>query len=349
MAHPRLAPGWIDRPHQRLELGPLGLASGETLESAFVSYVVHGDVGRLHDAAILVTTAIGSTHHRLDFLIGPGRALDTDRHAIVVADALGNGLSVSPSNSTHQPGAAFPRITIRDMVESQRRLVDHLGIGRLVAVVGASMGGMQALQWGVSHPRRMAALVALTPMARTSRWSQLVNEMSRRALFVDLACQVPRPRDEAMRLWTPLTQLVMTRTPGVLDGFDTQAALLGWLDAAAEGLSVDGPDPFDWCHQTWAYDAHDLGTTPGFGGDTAAALRSIEARTLVMAPALDLYNPAPAARAAAAAVPGGRFVELPGDWGHASAGGLDPEATAVIDTAMRAWLGAEPAVVSRPG
>ena len=341
MRHPRLAPGWIDRPHERLGLGSLRLESGETVQDAFVSYVVHGSAARLQQdaAAILVTTAIGSTHHRLDFLIGPGNALDTDRYTVVVADAIGNGLSISPSNSERQAGAGFPRFTVRDMVESQRLLLDHLGIGRLAAVVGASMGGMQALQWGVSHPRRIASLVAMTPMARTSRWSQLVNEMSRRALFLDPACHRPRPRDDAMRLWTPLTQLLMTRSPGALANFATPADLLQAIDSQAAALHEDGPDPFDWCHQTWAYDAHDLGTTPPFAGDTTAALGSIEAPTLVLAPSLDLYNPAPDARAVADAVPHARFVALPGEGGHASASGVDPAATEVIRAAVRAFLG----------
>src|SRR4051794_29100560 len=122
--HPPLAAGWIDRPHQRVELGDLPLESSGTLQDAFVSYVVHGDPGRLKDRAILVTSAIGSTHHRLDFLIGDGAPLDTARHCIVAVDALGNGLSSSPSNSTRQPADAFPDITLRDMVESQRRLLE---------------------------------------------------------------------------------------------------------------------------------------------------------------------------------------------------------------------------------
>lgn len=340
MRHPPLAPGWIDRPHQRLDLGDWRLESGDLLRDAFVSYVVHGG-GLAHQRpTILATTAIGSTHHRLDFLIGLGRALDPARFTIVVVDAIGNGLSISPSNSLRQAGADFPRVTLRDMVESQRLLLDHLGIGRLAAVVGASMGGMQALQWGVSHPQRMAALVAMTPMARSSRWSQLVNEMSRRALFVDTACRVPRPRDEAMRLWTPLTQLLMTRSPGALDAIPSKPDLVQAIDTLAAALHDSGPDPFDWCHQSWAYDAHDVGTTAAFGGDTAAALRAIEVPTLVMAPALDLYNPASAARIVADTVPQGRFVELPGDWGHVSASGVDPACTAVIDGAIRGLLDA---------
>ena len=336
--HPPLAPGWIERPHLRFEIGDLALESGETLRDAFVSYVVHGDPQRLRDHAILVTSAIGSTHHRLDFLIGPGNALDTDQHCIVAVDALGNGLSVSPSNSATQPGSAFPRFTIRDMVESQRCLLEHLGASRLFAVVGASMGGMQALQWAVSQPQRMDRVVAMTPMARTSRWSQLVNELSRRALFTDPECRVPRPRAEAMRLWVPLTQLVVPRTPEALQAFDTQDALMHWLDDRMGRLVDEGPDSHDWCYQTWAYDAHDIGTTPGRGGDTARVLAGIRAAVLVLAPRLDLYNPAFAAREVAAGVPGARFVELPGSDGHQSASGVSEQSTAAVRDAIGAFL-----------
>ncbi len=339
MPHPPLAPGWIDRPHQRFECGDLALESGETLRAAFISYVVHGDPALLRESAILVTSAIGSTHHRLDFLIGPGAALDTERHCVVAIDALGNGLSSSPSNSATQGGADFPRIGIRDMVESQRMVLDALGVDRLAAVVGASMGGMQALQWAVSHPQRMRRVVAMTPMARTERWSQLVNEMSRRALFIDPQCRLPRKRVDAMRLWAPLTQLLMPRTPEALQAFATPGELAGWLDAEADRLADEGPDPWDWRCQTLAYDAHDVGATPGWNGDVSAALGSIRAEVLVLAPALDLYNPAFAARAAAASIPGARYEELPESDGHRSASGIGAASTAALRTAIGAFLG----------
>src|SRR5207247_692624 len=84
-------------------------------------------------------------HHRLDFLIGPGKALDTNKYLVVCTDAIGNGLTTSPSNSTAQPRMKFPRFTIRDMVQSQHRLLtEHLKIEHVVTVVGPSMGGMQA-------------------------------------------------------------------------------------------------------------------------------------------------------------------------------------------------------------
>jgi homoserine O-acetyltransferase/O-succinyltransferase len=183
--HPPLQSGWIDRPHQMLELGELPLKSGEAIRDFRISYVTHGMRARADDNVILALTAIGATHHRLDFLIGPGRPLDPDRHFIICVDAIGNGLTTSPSNSPAQTDLAFPRFAIRDMVASQRRLLDALGIGQLLAVVGASMGGMQALQWGVSDVGRMRGIVALVPMARTRPWSVAMNEVGRRILATD--------------------------------------------------------------------------------------------------------------------------------------------------------------------
>src|SRR5205809_3277147 len=107
--------------------------------------------------------------------IGHGKAWDTTNCFVVTTDASGNGLTTSPSNSKAQPRMQFPKFGMRDMVESQRRLLgEKLGIDHVVAVVGPSMGGMQALQWGVSHPDFMDSLVALVPLARTPAWSVLL-------------------------------------------------------------------------------------------------------------------------------------------------------------------------------
>jgi homoserine O-acetyltransferase len=147
--HPEPQPGWIDRPHRKIDLGDLALESGEVIPDFEISYVTHGTRSPAGDNTILVLTAIGSIHHRLDFLIGPGRPLDPDRHFIICADAIGNGMTTSPSNNRTRPDLAFPRFAIRDMVASQQKLLDALGVQELAVVVGASMGGMQALQWGV--------------------------------------------------------------------------------------------------------------------------------------------------------------------------------------------------------
>src|SRR5437870_4909952 len=142
-----------DPPHQTYAMGDLKLESGEVIKDFAISYVTHGTLNAKKSNAILMVTALTGNHHRLDFLIGPGKALDTSKYFVVATGAIANGLTTSPSNSKAQPRMQFPKFGMRDMVESQRRLLgEKLGIDHVVAVVGPSMGGMQALQWGVSHP-----------------------------------------------------------------------------------------------------------------------------------------------------------------------------------------------------
>ncbi len=159
-------------PHQFYSEGDLKLESGEAIKDFSISYLTHGTLNARKSNAILMVTAVGGNHHRLDFMIGPGKALDPDKYFIICTDAIANGLTTSPSNSKAQPRMSFPKFTIRDMVESQYRLLkEKFGIDHVVAVVGPSMGGMQTLQWGVSHPEYMDALVAMVPLARTPGWT----------------------------------------------------------------------------------------------------------------------------------------------------------------------------------
>jgi homoserine O-acetyltransferase len=321
--HPPPQPGWIDSAHQTLVLGDLPLESGEVIGDFALSYVTHGTRAANDDNAILVLTAIGSTHHRLDFLIGAGRPLDPDRHFIICVDAIGNGLTTSPSNSPNQPDLAFPRFSIRDMVASQRRLLDALGIPRLAAVVGASMGGMQALQWGVSHPAFMRGIVALVPMARTHPWSAAMNEVARRILMTDPGWPIG-PYGGGFDAWAALTRVITNRSPAALEGM-MAAAIPGLVTEVIAMMRRIGPDPLDWAYQSFAYDAHDVGTTPGFGGDTAAALRTIQAPTLLLVPELDLYNPVGDAVEAAKLIANATLVRLAGDAGHAVAADTSPQ------------------------
>lgn len=336
--HPPLAPGWIDRPHLAFEAGDLALESGETLRECRVSYVMHGELDAARSNAIVVLTAIGSTHHRLDFLIGPGRALDPVLHCIIAIDALGNGLSSSPSNSRAQPGLAFPNFTIRDMVASQARLLQHLGIDRAQAIVGASMGGMQVLQWGTSYPGMAARLVAMTPMAKTHPWARLVNETARRMLTAREDWAQATGEAHAWEGWVPFMQFVTGRTPdAVPSSFGTSIGLRAAIEERVAAQAA-GSAPIDWYYQSLAYDAHDVGETPGFGGDTAKALASIRARTLILAPPLDLYNPATSAREASDAIPGARFVEIPSRMGHQSASGVDADDAAFLNREIGKFL-----------
>src|SRR5581483_4717725 len=90
-------------PHQSYKIGDLKLESGEVIKDFAISYVTHGQLNAKKSNAILMVTAISGNHHRLDFMIGPGKAFDTDKYFVVATDAIANGLTTSPSNSTAQP------------------------------------------------------------------------------------------------------------------------------------------------------------------------------------------------------------------------------------------------------
>ncbi|WP_191970265.1 alpha/beta fold hydrolase [Methylobacterium planeticum] len=315
----------LDAPqHQLYRMVDLPLEGGDTIKDFAISYVTHGTLNADKSNAILTTTAIGGNHHRIDFLIGPGKALDTNKYFIVASDAIGNGLTTSPSNSVSRHGTAFPHFGIRDMVESPKRLLDHLGITHLVAVAGASMGGMQALQWGVSHPGFMDTLIALTPMARTAPWSIAVNEATRKALMLDPAFKdgaYDRQPEQGWRLRADILQVLAARTPEALRGIAPRPLdILPWIQGQEEAVLKTGFDANDWIAQTWAYDRHNIGETPGFSGDHLKALAAIKARTLIITGGnLDLYNPVEEAREAGGYIPQASVVAVPSVQGHTTA------------------------------
>jgi homoserine O-acetyltransferase/O-succinyltransferase len=341
--HPPLAQGQIDAEHRMAELGDLELESGEVIRGYRQSFVAHGELNREKSNAVLVCISLTGNHHRLDFLTGPGKALDPSRYFIIAADPIGNGLSTSPSNSLLQPKMQFPRFTIRDMVESQYRLLTReFGISHLHAVIGASMGGMQALQWAVSHPLTMRACVAMTPMAKTSPWTVLVTETARSCLMADPAWTGDGFSAEPQRGWRAYTGLMtalLSRTPAALAEFlpDCAEAHL-WFEKIHAQNRTNGFDAHDYLYQSWAYEAHDVGTTTGFEGDTEAALASIKAKTLVLAPSLDLFNPAEAARTAAVKIPGAQFIEIPSAQGHQAATSTKPEDASFLNRVISQFL-----------
>ena len=330
------------------DIGDLPLESGQVIHDFRIAYMTHGTLNAKKSNAVLMVTAISGNHHRIDFMIGPGKGLDTDSLFVIATNAIGNGLTTSPSTSRSQHGPDFPHFTIRDMVESQRLLLDHLGIGHLVAVAGASMGGMQTLQWGVSHPGMMDGLVALTPMARTTPWSIAVNEATRHALMLDPAFQGGRytaQPEAGWRMRADVLQVLATRTPEAMRmQFANPMDVLPWMAAQEQAVVKSGFDANDWIAQTWAYDRHNLGDTPidgkpVFAGDPVAALHSVRAKTLVMSGELDLYNPVENGIEAAGAVPDGRHVAIPSVQGHvAAAAGYKPADVEFINHTVRDFM-----------
>ncbi|MBX9964115.1 MAG: alpha/beta fold hydrolase [Burkholderiales bacterium] len=340
--HPPLSPGQIDAPHLHADLGDLRLESGEVIHDFRQSYVIHGKLSANRSNAILVCASLTGNHHRLDFLIGPGLALDPDHYCIIATDPIGNGLSTSPSNSARQPGMAFPRFAIRDMVHAQYRLlVEALGIRHLHAVVGASMGGMQALQWAVSHADFMTACVAMTPMARTSPWTILVTETARSCLMADPAWDGTRftaVPERGWRAYAGLMSVLLSRTPKALDRtLDGLDAAHQWFERSVRQIHLNAFDATDYLYQSWAYEAHDVGTTPGYAG-TETTLTAVKARALVLAPPLDLFNPVESAHATAAAIPRGHFVEIPSVQGHQAATSLTEADAEFLNQVIREFL-----------
>jgi len=182
---------------------PFALEGGGALSNFTVAYETWGELDTVAGNAVLVGHALTGDSHAAgssgpghptdgwwDLMIGPGRALDTDRLFVVCANVLGGCQGTtgpaSPDPATGRPyGSTFPVVTIRDIVRSQARLADHLGIDRWLAVVGGSMGGMQVLEWGVMFPQRARALVPVATTAAAGAWQIAFSAAGRRAVALD--------------------------------------------------------------------------------------------------------------------------------------------------------------------
>jgi homoserine O-acetyltransferase len=187
---------------KRLEL-PDGLAleSGATLAPITIAYETYGTLAPDRRNAVMLCHALSGDAHAagldadgrpgwFDEFIGPGRAFDTDRLLVVCSNVLGGCKgSTGPASldpRTGRPyGLSFPVVTLRDMVAAQRRLVAHLGIDRLLAVAGGSMGGMQALRWAVDHPDAVAGCLAIATAAHQPPQAIAFHEIGRQAIYAD--------------------------------------------------------------------------------------------------------------------------------------------------------------------
>ncbi|HWT29016.1 MAG TPA: homoserine O-acetyltransferase [Methylophilaceae bacterium] len=182
---------------------PLALKSGETLPAYDLVYETYGTLNADRSNAVLICHALSGNHHVAgryqqtdkhpgwwDNLVGPGKPLDTDRFFVIGLNNLGgcHG-STGPSSinpATGQPwGAAFPLVTVEDWVTSQARLADRLGIHQLAAVVGGSLGGMQALQWAIAYPERLRHALVIASAPNLTAQNVAFNEVARQAIITD--------------------------------------------------------------------------------------------------------------------------------------------------------------------
>ena len=195
-------PGDDPGARQFARIGDLDAEAGGTIADAVVAFETWGRLNEARDNAVLVLHALtGDSHVRgaagpghatagwWEDVVGPGRAIDTDRHFVVAPNMLG-GCQGSTGPASLAPdgvewGSRFPRVTVRDQVEAQRRLADRLGIGHWRAVVGGSMGGMHALEWAVTHPDRVGATALLASNAATSADQIAQNTLQIEAVTTD--------------------------------------------------------------------------------------------------------------------------------------------------------------------
>jgi len=184
---------------------PFALESGATLSPVTLAYEAYGRLNADRSNAILVCHALSGGAHAAGYLapddaqpgwwddcIGPGKAFDTDRYFVLCSNVLGSCYGSSGPSSvdpaTGQPyGLHFPVVTIGDMVRAQVKLLDHLGIERLLAVAGGSMGGMQVLEWAAHHPQRVRAAIPIATTARHSPMLIAFGEVGRQAIYADPA------------------------------------------------------------------------------------------------------------------------------------------------------------------
>ncbi|MDI6895841.1 homoserine O-acetyltransferase MetX [Methanocella conradii] len=192
----------IVKTHYHHLSGGLPLESGQKLDEVTIAYETYGKLNKDKSNAILILHALSGDAHAAgwhegdkrpgwwDIVIGPGKAFDTDKYFVICSNIIGGCKgSTGPSSinpSTGKPyGLNFPVITIGDMVNAQKRLIDFLGIEQLYAVAGGSMGGMQALQWCVAYPDSVRRGIIIATAAYSRPQHIAFNEVGRRAIMSD--------------------------------------------------------------------------------------------------------------------------------------------------------------------
>jgi len=325
------------------DLGDFKLENGKILTAAKLAYTTRGTLNASKTNAILLPSPYSGDHTSYDFLIGPGRAIDPAVYFIIATNQLGNGRSSSPSN-TPAPlhGADFPSLAIRDDIEATHRLVAQgLGIEKLLAVVGFSMGGQQAMQWAVSFPEAMRGVVNLCGSAREYPFGFVRLEGAKGAIKADPTWNGGRytePPVAGLRA-LGLHWIAWAYSPEWWRDGEYKArggTIEKQVDQWASGFLDQ--DANDLLCQAVKWQANDVATTPGMGGDLARALGSIKAKVLLMPSRTDQYFLAADVEAEGRLIPGSRLFVIPSTYGHTAGGGGDPAMVPVLNRMIKEFL-----------
>ncbi|HYD89419.1 MAG TPA: homoserine O-acetyltransferase [Vitreimonas sp.] len=343
---------------------PLQLQSGETLAPLTVAFETYGALNHERTNAVLVCHALGGDQFVASpnpvtgrpawwpRIVGPGRPIDTNRYFVICANTLGGSMgstgpgTIAPDGQPY--GLRLPPITIGDTVRAQAMLIEALGIQNLFLVIGAGMGGMQALNWASAYPKRVFACATVAAAAKQSAQNIALAELGRQAIMADPEWRNGAYLTHGVR---PTRGIAVARTAAAIAGLsarDVRARFdnartkerfgFASVDSDAAGARTNSAgyiDRFDansYLYLSRAMDGFDLGRD--FGGELSNAFRGAETRHGVFAFSSDWRYPIEesreVARALIAAGAEASFVEIKSEHGHDAFLGDEPAFEAAL-------------------
>ena len=291
-------------------IGNLMLESGESLTDARIGFVTHGVLNARRDNALLLLPGTTNSRHAADGYIGAGKAFDPSRRFIVSFEALGSGTSSKPSDGL---GADFPDYNIRDLVRCQHEVATlHLGLCRF-DVAGASMGAFQALEWAIQYPGLVRDAVLMVPAARASNIFRGAVRAGREILQAAMAGREPGSTMAGLDALKTVTRLYFPWT--VSDAYLERVALQDIEhEIAVSAERTAAWHYWDYLKRYQASASHDVSLP--FGGDMAAALARVQARTLLVPTSSERLLGAVSAGELQRGIVGARLAEIRTDRGH---------------------------------
>jgi homoserine O-acetyltransferase len=333
-------------PYETYDLGNFALEDGGTIRGCQLAYATFGRLNAAKDNAVLITTWFSGTSKIMEQVYtGPGRAIDPAKHFIVIVNQIGNGLSSSPHNTPFPAGMGnFPKVRIGDDVRAQHQLLtSKFGLTELALVTGGSMGAQQTYEWAVRYPDMVKRAA---PMAGTAKVT--AHDVAFADTLIDAITSDPGYNGgwyaSHMDVRTGLRRLARLWT---VMGWSTEffaqgrMAALGFSSLDDFGTNfMNGyfgvMDPNALLAMIWKWQRGDVSRHTG--GDLAAALGRIKARTCVMPISTDMFFPPLDCQREAALIPGAVFTPIQSIDGHLALFGADPGFVPQIDAALGALL-----------
>lgn len=297
---------------QFASIGDLKLQNGGVIRNCRIGYRTFGKLNADNSNVVVFPTWAGGTTEQLQSNIGPGKLVDSTRYFVVAIDALSNGVSSSPSNSRLQPRMKFPRFTLRDTVESQHMLLTTvLKIDHVKAIVGISMGGMQAFQWLVSYPDFMDKAIPIVGSPRLAPYDLLLWQAQIEALTHDRDWKGGNySTNPARALDFAFGELLLTSPPDYNKRKKRDEVLADFEKARREHK---GSDANNKIRQNQAMMQLDL--SRDFGGSLERAAKAVRAKVFVVVSRFDhVVTPGPAIEFGS--LIGAKILELESECGH---------------------------------